>query len=644
MALMFPMDSEWLETDGLGGFASGTISGERTRRYHALLLSALQPPTRRMAFVQGLDAFVDTPKGHYPLSCQRYLPDVVSPDGDHRIESFAYDPWPQWIYRCEDGTHIDHELFIPHHTSFVCLRWFLMNQHPDKAKLRVRPFLSGRDYHQLHHKNSLCNLSTQNHGSLLLWKPYQNIPGILCLTNARFFSAPCWYERFFYREEQARGLDCVEDLSSPGILEWDLSEDDAIMILSTENSPLPDDNPRHVFNGLRLTERKRRLTFHHPLERAADVYFVRRNQGQTLIAGYPWFTDWGRDTFIALRGLGLALKRYNETRRILLEWSSTISQGMLPNRFPDGSRSPEYNSVDASLWFIIVCHEFFQAEASGVTSLTTSEQAQLINAIGSILEGYQHGTRHGIHATDDGLLAAGEPSIQLTWMDAKVGSHVVTPRIGKPVEIQALWINALYAGAQLGLINTQRVEHAKTNFLAKFWDDAVGGLYDVVDVDHVSGNIDTSLRPNQVFALGGLPLCLLDSNRGARMLQRVADHLWTPLGLRSLAPGSPDYALRYQGNASQRDGSYHQGTVWPWLIGPFVEAWVRLHGNTIQAKREAQLRFLPPLLDHLHRAGLGHISEIADAEWPHTPRGCPFQAWSLGEFLRLKYSVLVESK
>jgi predicted glycogen debranching enzyme len=315
---------------------------------------------------------------------------------------------------------------------------------------------------------------------------------------------------------------------------------------------------------------------------------------------------------------------------------------MLPNRFPDLGETPEYNAVDASLWFIIVVHEFLEASRTRGRMVADTDHLVLRTAMDAILDGYLRGTRYRIRCDDDGLLAAGEPGVQMTWMDAKVDDRVVTPRVGKAVEVQALWLNALkIAGAWSPrcLETFQRGLHA---FESRFWNDCGGYLNDVVDVDHRAGAVDATFRPNQVLAVGGLPHALLDRERARRMVDAVEARLLTPMGLRSLAPDDPAYVPHHQGGARERDAAYHQGTVWPWLIGPFVEAWVRVRSDTPAAKREARTRFLVPLLRHLDEAGLGHIPEIADGDPPHTPRGCPFQAWSLGEVLRLELEILTE--
>ncbi len=392
---------------------------------------------------------------------------------------------------------------------------------------------------------------------------------------------------------------------------------------------------------LRAAERKRR-SFPSRLERAADVYVVQRKGGKTIVAGYPWFTDWGRDTFIALRGLCLATGRLDDARDILVQWAGAVSEGMLPNRFPDAAETAEYNSVDASLWFVVAVDEYVQAMHAEQRRVAPSDLAALRAAVNVILDGYTKGTRYRIGCDTDGLLAAGEPGVQLTWMDAKVGDWVVTPRIGKPVEVQALWLNALKIGGGFSERWATAFRLGCAAFRTRFWDEDHGYLYDVVDPDHRPGTADATFRPNQIFAVGGLPFAVLDGAPARRVVDAVEARLLTPLGLRSLAPGEAGYAAHYQGSVRERDGAYHQGTVWPWLLGPFVEAWVRVRGGTRQAKQEARARFLAPLLQHRDEAGLGHISEIADGDPPHTPRGCPFQAWSVGEALRLDLSVLAD--
>lgn len=634
---------EWLEADGLGGFASGTVAGPRTRRYHALLLVATSPPTGRVALVNGCDVAVVRGSRREALSGQAYRDGLVHPDGPTRLRGFSAFPWPRWTFELEGGLQVEQELFVPRGRPWVALR-FRAQGRSAGATLELRPFLSGRDYHALHRENPACDFSAEvGPAGRVRFRPYAGLPSVHVLSNGSYHAEPHWYRRFVYEEERARGLDHEEDLAAPGLFRFDLSAGEAVLVLAAETagSELPDARSAvEVVAEERESEARRRAQAAGLLERAAEAYLVRRGAGQTLVAGYPWFTDWGRDTFIALRGLCLATGRFAEAARILVEWSSAVSQGMLPNRFPDRGEEPEYNSVDASLWYVVAVHELLEAERAGRHRLANEARERLRGAVRAILDGYRAGTRHGIRADSDGLLAAGEAGQQLTWMDARVDGRVITPRSGKPVEVQALWLNVLRIGAGLGLASPDEGRQGCASFERRFWNEVTGGLHDVVDVDHERGRVDPSLRPNQVLAVGGLPFPVLAGERARRVVDLVERELWTPLGLRTLAPGQPGYRGRYQGGVAERDEAYHQGTAWPWLLGPFVEAWVRVRGETPGVRLLARERFVLPLLGHLEEAGLGHVSEIADAEAPQLPRGCPFQAWSLGELLRLERRVL----
>lgn len=646
-------DKEWLETDGLGGFASGTVSGVRTRRYHGLLVTATTPPTGRMMLVSGVDVTVETPGGRWALSTQRYAPDVTGGGGEQYIESFALAPWPTWTFRLPDGTRVVQEILMRAGAPQVFLSWRLLSASraprpaPDLAwtKLTVRPFLAGRDFHALMHENPAFSFDHEIAEGHFRYRPYAGAPRIVVSSSGVYRHQPHWYRGFIYEEERNRGLDFVEDLGSPGAWTFEVGDGEAAMVFNCERTVRdPETVPaRQAVDAARTVERARRAKLGGPLDRAADQYLVARRGGGTIVAGYPWFGDWGRDTFIALRGLLLATGRVAEAIEVLSAWAGVVSHGMLPNFFPDGEAEPEFNSVDASLWYVVAVGEAIHAAD---TSLRSADRRRLVDAVEAIVAGYAAGTRYGIRATDDGLLAAGVRGQQLTWMDARVDGREITPRIGKPVEIQALWLNALAVAVTFGTASAGRwaeiLERGRASFEDRFWDEANGRLYDVVDVDHVPGTADASLRPNQIFAVGGLPLTLLTADRARRVVEAVSSSLLTPIGLRSLAPGEAGYRPRYRGGVQERDGAYHQGTVWPWLLGPFVEAHVRVFGGTTEVKRAARQRFLAPLLAHVDEAGLGHVSEVADGDAPHIPGGCPFQAWSLGELLRLDRVVLAD--
>ena len=634
MPLTDPLSAEWLEADGCGGFASGTVSGIRSRRYHAILLAATTPPSGRMVLVNGFDAEVETASGTFAISAQRYAPGVNRPDGVSRLSDFSLETWPRWTYALPEGTVVQ-ELFVPNGEAAVALRWTWQGAGP--ARLRIIPFFSGRDFHAMHHENPAFRFEPVTIGDTQRWAVYPEVPDIVARSNGAYRHQPNWYRNFLYDEELARGMESTEDLAAPGVYEFDLAAQPAVLVFAAgEADRGPEGVPvASVVQDWAEEERRRRASFATPHLLAADAYFVRRGAGRTIIAGYPWFGDWGRDTFISLRGICLATGRLQEARDILLAWAPYVSEGMLPNRFPDTGDQPEYNSVDASLWYIVAVHEYLQAAPDE----TAAARETLEAACDAILTGYSKGTRFGIHADTDGLLACGVPGVQLTWMDAKVGDWVVTPRIGKPVEVQALWLNALALAGERHKPWRLLFVRGLTAFHDRFWNEAKGCLYDVVDVDHQPGTTDASLRPNQVFAVGGLPLPLVDGIRARRLMQVVQDQLWTPMGLRSLAPDEPGYAAYYHGGLLQRDGSYHQGTVWPWLTGAFVEAWVRVRNQTPESKRAARSLFLKEM-GRLDLQGLHHVPEINDATAPFLARGCPFQAWSLGELLRLEYKVL----
>ncbi|HEY3806415.1 MAG TPA: amylo-alpha-1,6-glucosidase [Kofleriaceae bacterium] len=592
------MTLEWLEADGQGGFAMGAADGIRTRRYHALVCAACSPPDDRRVLVADLEVWLETDRGRFALSTHRYRGDVVYPE---MSATFTYAPWPRWEWTFGDVV-IAGELVVEPGAARVALQWTKLAG--GTARLEVRPLLASRGYHELQRVHDSWRFDADVRGELVTWQPH-DVP-IVARSNGTYRHAPDWYRNFLYVDERDRGLDFEEDLAAPGVLAFDLAEP-ARLAFGLREAELDLDPWRR--------ERARRAAFPSELARAASQYIA---CGRTVIAGYPWFGCWGRDTFISLRGLCLATGRRDVAGEILHAWATAISGGMLPNRFGDTDGVAEYNSVDAALWFVIA------ADAYG-------PDAELDTAIAAIVAGYAAGTRHRIAAAPDGLLACGEPGVQLTWMDAKIGDEVITPRIGKPVEVQALWLNALAIAGRRDRTWLELFERGRAAFVQRFWDPARGYLADVVDCDHVPGAIDTSLRPAQLFAIGGLPLQLIDGEPARSIVDTCERELWTPAGPRSLAPHDPKYRGRYAGGVDSRDRAYHQGTVWPWLAGTFVDAWLRVYGD----RAAAHERFIAPLLACTTSAGLGHLPEVCDGDPPHRPGGCPFQAWSVAELLRL---------
>ncbi len=645
---------EWLEADGLGGYAMGTSRGIATRGYHSLLTVAVTPPSGRVVLVNSVEVFASHKGISYPLCSFYYAPDTVHPLGVNYLSKFTPLPWPSWDFTLPGELEIHAELLMPKGSSLCLLSWST-NSKLKGVQLFVRPLLSGRSYHSLHRWNKDLSFDVRTAEGRQHFKPYAALPEIAALSNGEFKAEPLWYYNFVYTEERARGFGGIEDLASPGKFTFDLSRQEAILVLGTTpcikelctekrgtakqaagNTMTAEALAQH----LRQSEKKRRAALGSPTARAADQFIVRRGDGLTILAGYPWFTDWGRDTFISLRGLCIASGRLSDASKILSQWAKALSCSMMPNVFFDGASDPVYNAVDSSLWFVIGVYDLLSAYDNAGEKISLETKTALLAAVEAILIGYSQGTRYGIGADSDDLLFSGSPGVQLTWMDAKVGDYVVTPRSGKPVEIQALWLNALKIGSLLLKDSTGRwagmFERGWASFNEKFWNEERNCLFDVVDIDRRPGACDARLRPNQILAMGGLPFAILDGAHGALMVETIEKTLVTPMGIRTLAPGERGYATRYEGNNEHRDFAYHMGTVWPWLLGPFIEAWVRVRGSNAKVKKEARQRFLAPMIERLDYASAGHVPEIADAEPPHYHRGCPMQAWSLGELIRVQ--------
>jgi predicted glycogen debranching enzyme len=628
---------EWLETNGVGGFASSTIAGINTRRYHALLTAATKPPVGRMVLLSKLDEVLVVNGTPYELSANRYS-GAIHPRGFLYLKHFRVDPFPVFTFSA-GGVELEKAIFMVHGENTTVITYRLVSA-PGGAQisLELRPLVAFRDYHSLTHENSALRRELRSSPGLLSFQPYDGVPELYLAHNANAV-APTgyWYRNFEYAIERERGLDFQEDLFNPCTLTVELDRDGgAVVIASTEPH-----NARDV-DSLRARELERRAEvvascpvdddLAHQLTAAADQYIVSRGEHKTIIAGYPWFTDWGRDSMIALPGLTLATGRFDVARDLLRTFAQSVDRGMLPNRFPDAGEQPEYNTVDATLWFFEATRAY--SEYTGDFDFIRRE---LYSILADIISWHTRGTRYGIRVDSTGLLYAGEPGVQLTWMDAKIGDWVVTPRQGRPIEIQALWYNALctmedfarrFADQAGQKTCSNMATFARWSFNRLFWNDSAGCLYDVVN----GGPPDPSIRPNQIFA-ASLHHSMLSADAMRQVVDVVERELLTPYGLRSLAPSDPRYRPTYEGDARSRDSSYHQGTVWPWLMGPFITAYVRSRGGSTAARQQAG-EWLALFSKHLTEAGIGQVSEIADAEPPHTPRGCFAQAWSVAELLR----------
>jgi predicted glycogen debranching enzyme len=628
---------EWLETNGLGGFACSTIAGLNTRRYHGLLTAATRPPVGRVVLLSKFEETLLVGEQRFELGANRYA-GAVHPNGYEYLASFRLDPFPVFRFRCGD-LQIEKSVFLVHGENTVVVRYELLGDAQGRAcRLDVRALIAFRDYHSLTHANDGINHEVASRAGLASISPYFGLPSLHFAHNAESLDAAgFWFYNFEYEREQERGLDCLEDLYSPFGLRFDLTENStATIIASTSEYELADADRLQEQEILRRIHVARRSpssdAFARSLTAAADQFLVARGEQSSVIAGYPWFSDWGRDTMISLPGLTLVTGRFEEARNILRAFARSIDQGMLPNRFLDSGETAEYNTVDATLWLFHAVHELLR-----YTRDYEFVRAEFYGPLCDVIAWHERGTRFGIHLDSDGLLHAGQPGVQLTWMDAKIGDYVVTPREGKPVEIQALWHNALRVMTHLASTfgdheNSRHYEslagRVRDRFSKAFWNDGSGCLNDVLSAD----GADSSIRPNQIFAVS-LPYPLLSPEQALRVVEVVEWELLTPFGLRTLSPRDPHYCGRYAGDPYSRDVAYHQGTVWPWLLGPFLSAYVKVHGRTEESRQRAD-HFLDPLRDHLSEAGLGQISEVFDGDAPHRPGGCFAQAWSVAEILR----------
>ena len=628
---------EWLETNGLGGFASSSIVGLNTRRYHGLLVAATRPPVGRLVLLSKLEETLIIEGRRFELSANQY-PGVVHPRGYEYLQSFRLDPFPVFKYAVE-GIELEKSVFMVQGENTTVVRYDMKtvgDARPD-VRLEVRPLIAFRDYHSTTHENGALDTEVEREESRLTVRPYRDLPALHFAHDAEEFDGAHWWNRNLeYSVERERGLDFQEDNFSPFALKFDITARTlATVIASTERRDVRDaENFRRAEvarRGALLSRPPSEEELVRALALAADSYVVARAEGKTVIAGYHWFSDWGRDTMIALPGLTLATGRATLAKRILLEFARHVDRGMIPNRFPDAGEAPEYNTVDATLWFFEAVRALLK-----YTSDYEFVGNNLYGVLGEIIEWHERGTRYRIRVDADGLLSAGEEGVQLTWMDARVGGREVTPRTGKAVEIQALWYNALRVmeslAREFGLEEERKygatAALARDSFNRQFWNEEAGCLYDVVEGEAR----DASVRPNQIIA-ASLTHSMLSDERARSVVAVVERELLTPYGLRSLAPTDTRYRGRYEGGPESRDAAYHQGTVWAWLLGPFITAYVKTHGRSPESRRQAAL-WLAPLCEHLKDAGLGHVSEIFDGDAPHAPRGCIAQAWSVAGVLR----------
>ena len=632
---------EWLLTNRIGAYASSSSAGCNTRRYHGLLVAARTPPVGRMVMLSSLMEQLAIGEDVYDLATNEF-DDAFSPRGAMHLEKFVNDPVPTFVYRVGNAT-LTKQIVLADTANASAIRYRL--EGADKAVLRIRPVASLRDFHHLRRFAHAEQITFDEITSGIIVHDRYNGPGLCLVTDAETFSAqPEWWYRFFYRVDHARGQDCHEDLYIPGTWSWRLSDGQSAQITASLDEPVTVEFERTCQRRLSRLERlvealgpdaddtTRRLAM------ASDAFVVNRSfparpPSSTILAGFHWFADWGRDAFIALPGLLLETGQLDRAREVFKLFAEHIHAGLVPNRFDDYSELAHYNAIDASLWFIVAAERYMLA-----TDDTQFLKEVLLPACETILRGYTEGTDFGIRADGDGLLTGGDANTQLTWMDAKLGDQAVTPRHGKAVEINALWHSAhRILALRCQGIDDRMSDHfaAKArqiadSFSRAFWNEQYGWLNDCI----ADGQGDATLRPNQILAVS-LPHSPLSDEQQRAVVGIVTEKLLTPAGLRSLSPDDPRYRRRYGGSWESRDRSYHQGTVWGWLMGPFIEAYLKVHGTRPVGVGQAA-SWLKGFDEHLLTHGIGYISEIFDGDAPHTPRGCIAQAWSVGEVLRAK--------
>ncbi|WP_375493456.1 amylo-alpha-1,6-glucosidase [uncultured Nostoc sp.] len=635
---------EWLVTNGIGGYASGTVAGLLTRRYHGLLVAALKPPLGRTLMLTKLDETVLYDTRSYPLDTNRWANGTISPHGYQHIERFSLEGTiPVWRFGVADAL-LEKRVWMQQGANTTYVQYTLRRA-TQPLKLTLKAMVNYRDYHSDTQSNG-WQMSVEEVEQGICVTAYPGAVPLYLVSDSRASVSVVnnWYYDFDLAVERYRGLSDKEDHLHAATFEVTLNPGEAIaFVASTEKQP--------NLNGeatlkLRRTQEQKLTGFwktNRPLKTkespswinhlvlAADQFIVDRPApedpyGKTVIAGYHWFSDWGRDTMISLPGLTISTGRPEIARSILRTFARHVDQGMLPNRFPDAGEQPEYNTVDATLWYFEAVRAYYSATDDDILL------SELFPILADIIDWHCRGTRYNIHLdAADGLLYAGVAGVQLTWMDAKVDNWVVTPRIGKPIEVNALWYNALRTMAKfarhLGKPHQEyeaMADRVKYRF-SRFWNEGTGYCYDVLDSP--DGD-DALLRPNQIFAVS-LPESPLTAAQQKGVVEACGRMLLTSHGLRSLAPDHLQYQGKYGGNRYQRDGAYHQGSVWGWLLGPFVLAHLRVYKNPEQARQ-----FLEPMANHLTAHGLGSLSEIFDGDAPMTPRGCIAQAWTVGEVLR----------
>ena len=614
------LSREWLVTNGIGGYASSTVIGANTRRYHGLLVASFPPPLERQVLLSKVDEDLVIGDHSYSLGANEFADGTIHPEGHRLLRRFRLDLGiPTFEYEAR-GARLVKQVWMEQGSDTVYILYRLTGA---DALLRIRPFCAFRGYHHLGERQDFA--AAVRDGITIVESSLAPYLLKMAASQGSFEASEDWHRDFQYRVERERGFDCHENLYTPGVFTAEMKSGESLGVIATSEREPPDVDVQAALNRERTRRKallgRERDSFRKQLLLAADQFITHHSSLITgILAGYHWFTEWGRDTMIALPGLLLSTGRFSEAREILLRYAEWADGGMIPNRFTDEG-AVEYNTADATLWFFHSLDAYVKASGDGKII------ERLLPRLTQIMDWHFRGTRFGIRADSDGLLFAGREGTHLTWMDACVGGCPATPRIGKPVEINALWYNALclmssWSGNDL---YRQAADLCKFNFRQKFRHKA-GYLYDVIEGP--CGN-DASIRPNQILAVS-LPHSPLTPKQQKSVVDIVQEKLLTPYGLRTLSRDDPCYVGRYRGGPEERDRIYHQGTAWPWLLGQFADAHYRVYRD-----KDYIAGLMAPFRRHLKEAGVGSISEIFDGDPPHSPGGCVAQAWSIAEILRI---------
>ena len=659
------LDEEWILTDGLGGFAMGTVSGIPTRRYHALLVASMSPPVERAVLLQGVSDVITTEPGtgrerEFRLSQFHFADHDDRPTRHTFLASFDATPsFVRWVFEIPSATSMIRVVKTLHRLwrRPACVLRYSIDA-PVRAKLTIEPLLAMRDFHELRTRGDgdPFDTRTTKGGTMTV---HEHLGLSLEPIGAKYVEQARWWEGLYYAGEDDRGLECVEDLFAPGafVAEVPPGSSKSVELHASADAIGPNEQSESVAQNESARADHLARVVSGTIERApkadpktiarfacaSDAYVVQRGgssldidgkPGVSVIAGYPWFSDWGRDTMICIPGLLLTTGRHEEALRVLSTFAAARRDGIIPNRFDDFGGDPHYNTVDASLWFLHASCEYART-----TGDDAGFEQHLLPACLDVIDAYSKGTKYDIHTDTDGLVSAGNEQTQLTWMDAQRDGVTFTPRHGKAVEINALWINGLRSVSERAPAKKldELAERASESFNASFWNEQAQCLYDVLVPDGKEWVPDPAIRPNQLFA-ASLPHSPLDTTRKRAVVDVAKRELLTPMGLRTLAPGDKEYKGRFEGPIFERDSAYHQGTVWPWLIGPYCEALLRAHDFSDAARKEA-MDALRPLISEIDGPTLGQLWEVYDGDGtPQRPRkqgGCIAQAWSVAEVLRV---------